>query len=107
MFGNAALVTILIAAAITPQAPFPELTPAIAEGPTCDAKPNELLSSAVKLSKKLAKDFKLVRIDWFINDDKLYFNEMTFTPYSGYFYFPEKYEKWDYILGKMLNLKGN
>ncbi len=71
------------------------------------AKPNELLSSAVKLSKKLAKDFKLVRIDWFINDDKLYFNEMTFTPYSGYFYFPEKYEKWDYILGKMLNLKGN
>ncbi len=70
-------------------------------------KPHQLLETAVNLSKKLAKDFKLVRVDWFIHNNKLYFNEMTFTPNSGYFYFPEEYKKWDKKLGNMINLKGN
>ena len=43
------------------------------------------LKKAKDLSEKLAKDFKLVRVDWFSSDGKLYFNEMTFTPCAGFF----------------------
>jgi len=70
-------------------------------------EPNEFLSTAVELSKKLAKDFKLLRVDWLLYNNKLYFNELTFTPYSGYFHFLEKYDYWDRKLGNMLNLKGS
>lgn len=65
-----------------------------------------LLKKAVELSKVLAKGFKLVRVDWMIYNNKLYFEEMTFTPYSGFFQFNDKYTDWDKELGKMLNLKG-
>lgn len=60
------------------------------------------LKTAIKLSKKLAKEFKLVRVDWLEHDGRLYFNEMTFTPFSGFY----KFEKdiWNKKLGKMLNL---
>ncbi len=61
------------------------------------------LKKATELSKVLAKDFKLTRIDWLVQDDKFYFNEMTFTPYSGFYIFEDK--NLDLELGKMLNLK--
>lgn len=39
----------------------------------------------IEISKILSKDFKLVRIDFFMVDDKYpFFGEYTFTPYSGY-----------------------
>ena len=38
----------------------------------------------LKLSEKLSQNFKFVRIDWMIYQNKLYFEEMTFTPYSGF-----------------------
>ena len=63
---------------------------------------DEILKKAVDLSKVLAKDFKFVAVDWFIFQDKLYFEEMTFTPYSGFFFNEES----DIKMGKMLNLKG-
>ncbi len=44
---------------------------------------NETLKNAFSLSSKLCKDFKLVRVDWLYGNNKLYFNEMTFTPKSG------------------------
>lgn len=72
-----------------------------------NTSPNETLKVAAELSEKLAKDFKFVRVDWFLYDGNLYFNEMTFTPFSGYFRFPQGYEHWDKKLGDMLNLKGN
>ncbi len=65
------------------------------------------LKTANNLSKILAKDFKCVRIDWMLYKDKLYFVEMTFTPYSGYIFFSEKEEEIQCKLGKMINLKGN
>ena len=68
---------------------------------------DSLLKEAVLLSSKLAENFKLVRVDWIVYENKLYFNEMTFTPYSGFIHFPIGYEHWDKKLGKMLNLKGN
>ena len=51
---------------------------------------SENLKLAVNLSKKLAGNFKLVRVDWLQFEEKLYFNEMTFTPYSGCFLFESK-----------------
>ncbi len=64
---------------------------------------DELLKQAVDLSKILCKGFKLVRVDWLIYKNKLYFNEMTFTPYSGFYSFPDP--KDDLKLGRMLKLK--
>ena len=65
----------------------------------------ELLKKTAELSRVLSKDFKFVRIDWFIFKNKLYFEEMTFTPCSGYINFDIK--NMDEKLGKMLNLKGS
>lgn len=65
------------------------------------------IKDAVELSKKLASGFKLVRIDWMIYKNKLYFGEMTFTPFSGFILFDENYKDWYLKLGKMLNLKGD
>ncbi len=67
---------------------------------------NEYIKKTVELSRILAKNFKFVRVDWMIYKDKLYFEEMTFTPYSGFIMFPQNYEKWNKKLGDMLNLKG-
>ncbi len=70
-------------------------------------KVNDNVKDAFELSKILAADFKFVRVDWFIYENKLYFEEMTFTPCSGFYQFVNEYENWDLKLGKMLNLKGN
>jgi hypothetical protein len=68
--------------------------------------PNENLKKAVELSKILAKDFKFVRVDWMLYKEKLYFEEMTFTPNSGFFLFHDDQKHWNLDLGKMLKLKG-
>ena len=68
--------------------------------------PDDKLKEAVELSKILANGFKLVRIDWIVDNNNLYFGEMTFTPQSGYIVFPKEYENWNLKLGKMLKLKG-
>ncbi|MBQ9244888.1 hypothetical protein IJ182_01320 [bacterium] len=61
------------------------------------------IKEAVELSKKLVGDFKLVRIDWLLYKGQLYFNEMTFTPFSGFYNFED--DKWDKKLGDLLNLE--
>ena len=45
---------------------------------------DELVKQAYVLSKEISKDFKFVRVDWMIYQNKLYFEELTFTPYSGF-----------------------
>ena len=70
-------------------------------------KYSNILLKAIDLSKILSKDFLFVRVDWMVHNDKLYFSEMTFTPYSGFISFPEEYKDWQLKLGKMLELKGN
>ncbi len=69
-------------------------------------EPDEILRQAKVLSEKLAKTFKFVRVDWLIHQDKLYFQEMTFTPHSGFIIFPENHNELQIKFGKMLNLKG-
>ena len=68
---------------------------------------DETLKKATELSKILSKDFKFVRVDWMIYDNKLYFEEMTFTPFSGFCEFSDERAVWNKKLGNMLNLKGN
>ena len=48
--------------------------------------PDDLIKQTFDLSKQLIKntDIKLVRIDWMIYKNKPYFEEFTFTPYSGF-----------------------
>ena len=45
---------------------------------------DNLIKQSFVLSKQLAGNFGFVRIDWMIYKNKLYFEEMTFTPYSGF-----------------------
>ena len=65
---------------------------------------NEILKQTIELSKKLSKDFSFVRVDWLIFEDKFYFNELTFTPFSGFCHLDKK---WNKQLGNFINLKGN
>ncbi len=64
---------------------------------------SENLKRAVILSKTLCKEFKLVRVDWMEYKGNLYFNEMTFTPHSGFFKFYS--QDINEQLGNKLNLK--
>lgn len=64
-----------------------------------------------EFAKILSKDFKFVRVDFVEYKEKLYFAEMTFTPYSGFFRFnavnqtnPES-KKVDKMLGEMLKIR--
>ena len=50
-----------------------------------DSPGEELEKEALSLSKVLAQGFKFVRVDWMIYKQRLYFEEMTFTPVSGFF----------------------
>ncbi len=65
------------------------------------AKP-ENFDLMIELSEKLAEGFPLVRIDWFIINGNLKFNEMTFTPAAGFWKFTP--QEWDGKLGGMLAL---
>ena len=42
-----------------------------------------------------------------IYKNKFYFEEMTFTPFSGFCEFSDERAIWNKKLGNMLNLKGN
>ena len=53
---------------------------------------DELIKQTFVLSKQLVKDLNtiILRIDWMIYKDKPYFEEFTFTPYSGFKNFKNK-----------------
>ncbi len=57
-----------------------------------------------KLSEELAKDFTFVRVDWFEENNKIYFGELTYTPCGGLMKIqPLEYDKeW----GKLINIEG-
>ncbi len=57
----------------------------------------------LEYSKFLSKDFIFARVDFFEVKRKLYFGEMTFSPFMGNIKFcPNEY---DFILGKKLKIK--
>ena len=63
---------------------------------------DDLLKQAVELSKKLSRGFKLVRVDWLLYNNRIYFNEMTFTPFSGFCFFED--ENVNKYLGSLINI---
>ena len=64
---------------------------------------DSLIKHTIDLSIKLINkmNFAFVRVDWFIYKNKPYFEEMTFTPYSGFIKFDKK-RKWNLKLGNLL-----
>lgn len=56
-----------------------------------------------KLSEELSKEFKFVRVDWFEENNKIYFSELTFTPCGGLMNIEPK--KYDFEWGKLINIK--
>ena len=66
----------------------------------CEA--DRIIKQTFDLSKQLAKNFKFVRIDWMIYENKPYFEEFTFTPYSGFFKFV--YNKQNIKLGCLMSI---
>lgn len=73
--------------------------PSIGEVPC----PSEL-SKLLKLSELLAEPFCYARIDFYVNESKVFFGEITFHPASGYV---KLSEFWDNKLGQMLQLPVN
>jgi len=65
------------------------------------SKPKNL-NVMIELSRKLSKDFKFVRVDLYEVDDKIYFGELTFRPYSGFMKWKPK--GWDLKLGNELKI---
>jgi len=49
------------------------------EKPSC-------LDEMVKYAKILSEDFNFVRVDFYEYEGKVYFSELTFSPWGGYFY---------------------
>lgn len=64
-------------------------------------KPKKL-ELMLELCRKISKDIKFLRVDFYSIGDKLYFGELTFHPGSGFIDFHPK--EYDWKLGKMLNL---
>lgn len=54
------------------------------------------------LASKLSKGIPHVRVDFYEVNGKIYFGEMTFYHWSGFVKFEP--EKWDYILGNMVDI---
>lgn len=66
-----------------------------------DEKP-VFIDEMLELSKIIASNQKLVRIDWYYVDNQLLFGEATYFDGSGFI--PFEPEKWDYEFGKMIDL---
>ena len=55
-----------------------------------EVKSRILMNEVLNLSIKLSQKFNFVRCDWMIYKNKIYFEELTFTPYSGFHKFKTK-----------------
>ena len=67
-------------------------------------KADDYINQTFDLSIRLSEKFSFVRCDYLIFQNKIYFNEMTFTPNSGLIKFDKK---WNKKLGSWLNLEGD
>lgn len=81
--------------------PFVGLTPIASNGLTPVARPAYLFKM-LEISRGLSKEISFSRIDFYVIDNKIYFGEITFFPYSGIGEFSPK--EWNKRLGSMLKL---
>ena len=67
---------------------------------------DNLINQSFDLTVKLIKNFhaKFVRVDYLIYQNKIYFEEFTFSPYSGFHNFNKD---WNLKLGNLLNIGEN
>lgn len=63
------------------------------------------IKDLISLSKCLSKDFIFVRVDFYIQNGKVYFGEITFYPAAGFDKFQSK--EWDLKFGEVLKLPIN
>ncbi|MBI9014034.1 MAG: glycosyl transferase [Clostridiales bacterium] len=66
-----------------------------AEKPSC-------YDEMISLSELLAADFKFLRVDWYVVENKLYFGEMTIYPGAGFNGFVD--ERDELLLGSWIDL---
>ena len=72
--------------------------------PVCEKevkKPGNL-DKMLEIARTLSKGFKFVRVDFYNNEGKIYFGELTFTPGNGISKFPDNI---DIELGNLLKIK--
>lgn len=62
----------------------------------------EKLKEMLEIAKILSEDFPAVRVDLYCIQNKIYFGELTFYPWSGYVKFEP--DEFDFILGEKFNL---
>lgn len=62
------------------------------------------LNRVIEHCKLLSKDIPFVRVDIYLVDDREYFSELTFYPYSGLGKFTP--DEWDYKLGRLISITG-
>jgi len=62
-----------------------------------DVKKPELLDEMLEVTRKLAKPFNHVRVDWYIHQNRLVFGEMTFFHESGFGKFNSR--EWEEKMG--------
>lgn len=62
----------------------------------------EGLDEMIEVANKLSKEFPFVRVDLYWVNNKVYFGELTFYPWTGYVQFQP--DEFDYTLGKLFEL---
>ncbi len=60
------------------------------------------LKKILELSRLLSKNFIHIRVDWYVEKEKIYFGELTFFDGSGFAKFED--EKWDEMMGDWIRL---
>lgn len=68
-----------------------------------DAPKPENLQEMLEVAAKLSEDFPFARIDLYSLENRIYFGEITFYPWSGYMEFEP--EEFDYVLGEKFTLR--
>lgn len=67
-----------------------------------DYEKPSFMDEMIRLTEKLAEGLPQVRIDWYVNEGKMLFGEMTFYTWAGYLKFNPV--EWDEILGNWFEL---
>lgn len=82
--------------------PFPESQFNYWSSSDVAPKKPENYDELVRYAEKLAHDFLFCRVDFFVVNNKIYFNEFTFTPAKGTLIFDE--DKADFIISEWLDI---
>ena len=70
-----------------------------------DVPKPETLDEMLEIAAKLSEDFPFARIDLYSLENKVYFGEITFYPWSGYMEFEP--DEFDFVLGEKFVLTKN